>query len=91
MFILPQENQKFKYNYFIFDLKINDKTMPVVIAAVISMGVTLLIYFMNQIISLIGVTWIKEILEKIDFVNYYSNFTYGLLNVCGPCLPAHHQ
>ena len=60
---------------------ISSLTESVVIAAVISMGVNLLIYFMNQIISLIGVTWIKEILEKLDFVNYYSNFTYGLLNV----------
>ena len=60
---------------------ISSLTESVVIAAVISMGVNLLIYFMNQITGLIPITWITTILGKLDFVNYYSNFTYGLLNV----------
>lgn len=56
-------------------------TESVVIAAVAGMGVGLLIYMMNTFTSYISVSWITAIINKIDFVNYYTNFTYGLLNI----------
>ncbi|MCD8026135.1 MAG: ABC transporter permease [Clostridiales bacterium] len=56
-------------------------TESVIIAAVAGMGVGLVIYMMSTFTSVIPVDWIATVLDKIDFVNYYTNFTYGLLNV----------
>ncbi len=56
-------------------------TESVIIAAVAGMGIGLLIYMMNTFSNYISINWINEILGKIDFVNYYTNFTYGLLNI----------
>lgn len=60
---------------------ISSLTESVVIAAVAGMGVGLIIYMMNTFTSYISIEWITNILAKIDFVNYYTNFTYGLLNI----------
>ena len=51
-----------------------------VVAAVLGMGVGLLISMMSYFVSLIDVEWIKTVLEKISFLNYYQNFTIGLLS-----------
>lgn len=56
-------------------------TESMVIAAVLGMGVGLLISMMGYFSSLISVSWIATLIEKIDFMTYYSNFTYGILSV----------
>lgn len=56
-------------------------TESMVVAAVIGMGVGLVISMTNYLISLIQVDWIKNILNKINFLSYYENFTYGLLSI----------
>ena len=56
-------------------------TESMVIAAVIGMGVGLIISMTNYLISLIPVEWITNILNKINFLSYYENFTYGVLSV----------
>ncbi len=56
-------------------------TESMVIAAVIGMGVGLVISMTNYLISLISVEWITNILNKINFLNYYENFTYGVLSI----------
>ena len=54
----------------------------IVLAAimVLGMGVGLLISMMSYFVSLIDVEWIKTVLEKISFLNYYQNFTIGILS-----------
>lgn len=56
-------------------------TESMVIAAVIGMGVGLIISMTNYLISLISVEWITNILNKINFLSYYENFTYGVLSI----------
>ena len=56
-------------------------TESMVIAAVIGMGAGLVISMTNYLISLISVEWITNILNKINFLNYYENFTYGILSI----------
>ena len=56
-------------------------TESMVVAAVIGMGVGLVISMTNYLISLIHVDWIKNILNKINFLSYYENFTYGILSI----------
>lgn len=56
-------------------------TESVIIAAVSGMGIGLLIYMMNTFSNYISIGWITEVLSKIDFVTYYTNFTYGLFNI----------
>ena len=56
-------------------------TESMVVAAVIGMGVGLVISMTNYLISLIQVDWIKNILNKINFLSYYENFTYGILSI----------
>ena len=54
--------------------------LTVALPAVLGMGVGLLISMMSYFVSLIDVEWIKTILEKISFLNYYQNFTIGILS-----------
>ncbi len=56
-------------------------TESMIIAAIAGMGAGLIIYMMNSFIRMISIEWITNILNKIDFVNYYTNFTYGLLDI----------
>ncbi len=56
-------------------------TESMVIAAVFGMGVGLIISMANYLISLIPVEWITNILNKINFLSYYENFTYGVLSI----------
>lgn len=60
---------------------ISSLTESMVVAAVVGMAVGLIIDTMSYIISLIPVEWIANILGKINFLNYYTNFTYGILSV----------
>ena len=52
-----------------------------IISAVAGMGVGLLIYMLSNLSSYITVDWIASIVKKIDFLTYYTNFTYGMLNL----------
>lgn len=56
-------------------------TESMIIAAVIGMAVGFVILMMSTFISFISIDWITAILEKINFIDYYVNFTYGLLNI----------
>ena len=55
-------------------------TESMVVAAVVGMGAGLLIATMNNFISVIPVKWITDTLEKISMLNYYTNFTYGIVS-----------
>lgn len=56
-------------------------TESMIIAAIAGMGVGLVISVMNYFINMVTVEWIEFILDKINFLDYYSNFTYGILNI----------
>lgn len=56
-------------------------TESVVIAAVIGMGAGLVISITNYLVSLIPFEWLKNIVNKINFLSYYENFTYGILSI----------
>lgn len=56
-------------------------TESMVVAAVIGMAVGLLINMMSFLIGQIQITWISTVLGKINFMNYYTNFTYGILSI----------
>lgn len=56
-------------------------TESMIISAVAGMGVGLLIYMLSNLTNYITVDWISTIVKKIDFLTYYTNFTYGMLNL----------
>lgn len=56
-------------------------TESMIIAAILGMAVGFVILMMNTFVSLISVEWISNALNKINFVNYYVNFSYGLLSI----------
>ena len=60
---------------------ISSLTESMVVAAVVGMAAGLVIDIMSYFISTIQVEWIANILQKINFLNYYTNFTYGILSV----------
>lgn len=63
------------------DIFISVLTESMIISAVAGMGVGLLIYMLSNLSSNITVDWIATIVNKIDFLTYYTNFTYGMLNL----------
>lgn len=63
------------------DVFISVLTESMIISAVAGMGVGLLIYMLSNLSSYITVDWIAAIVKKIDFLTYYTNFTYGMLNL----------
>lgn len=65
------------------DIFISAMTESQVIAAIMGMAVGLLVYLLNTMTSMIEVEWIAEILNRISFINYFSNFAYGLLDLSG--------
>lgn len=56
-------------------------TESMIISAVAGMGVGLLIYMLSNLSSYITIDWISNLVSKIDFLTYYTNFTYGMLNI----------
>ena len=60
---------------------ISSLTESMVVAAVVGMGVGLVIDTMDYFISIIPIKWITFVLEKINFLEYYKNFTYGILSI----------
>ena len=63
------------------DIFISVLTESMIISAVAGMGVGLLIYMLSNLSSNITVDWTATIVKKIDFLTYYTNFTYGMLNL----------
>lgn len=63
------------------DIFISVLTESMIISAVAGMGVGLLIYMLSNLSNNITVDWIATIVKKIDFLTYYTNFTYGMLNL----------
>ena len=63
------------------DIFISVLTESMIISAVAGMGVGLLIYMLSNLSSNITVDWLATIVKKIDFLTYYTNFTYGMLNL----------
>ena len=63
------------------DIFISVLTESMIISAVAGMGVGLNIYMLSNLSSNITVDWIATIVKKIDFLTYYTNFTYGMLNL----------
>lgn len=60
---------------------ISSLTESMIIAAVAGMGIGLLIYMLNSFTNYISISWIAQLVAKIDFLTYYTNFTYGMLNI----------
>ena len=65
------------------DIFVSALTESQVIAAIVGMAVGLITYMMGTIVSMIDVEWIASALTAISFTNYYSNFTYGILDPTG--------
>ncbi|MCI7086106.1 ABC transporter permease [bacterium] len=63
------------------DIFISALTESQVIAAVAGFAIGLLIYLMEVLISNLPFEWMKDALQSVNFLNYYENFTYGILNV----------
>lgn len=63
------------------DIFVSSLTESQIISAVAGLAIGLIIFFMDNIINYIPFDWIKSILESINFVNYYSSFTYGILRL----------
>ena len=60
---------------------ISSLTESMIIAAVAGMGIGLLIYMLNSFSNYVSITWIASLITKIDFLTYYTNFTYGMLSI----------
>ena len=60
---------------------ISSLTESMVVAAVIGMAAGLVIDTMSSFSKLVPIPWVQFVLEKIYFLNYYSNFTYGILSI----------
>ena len=65
------------------DVFISSLTESQVIAAVVGMAVGLTVYMMGTIISMVKIEWLSNALEAISPLNYYNNFTYGMLDLSG--------
>lgn len=60
---------------------ISAMTESMVVAAVVGMAAGLAIDTMGFFVSVISVDWISWLLDRINFLNYYTNFTYGILSI----------
>lgn len=65
------------------DIFISALTESQVIAAIVGMAVGLLVYLLSSITSMIEAEWLINIINKISFTTYFSNFTYGLFDLSG--------
>lgn len=68
-------------SFIAINVFISSLTESMIVAAVAGMAIGLIIDMMTYFISMISVTWITDILQKINFINYYQNFTYGILSI----------
>ncbi len=56
-------------------------TESMIIAAVVGMALGLLISFLKNISDMLSIDWVTFVLEKINPLTYYTNFTYGILSI----------
>lgn len=63
------------------DLFISALTESQVIAAVLSIGVGLLIYMIDSLTSLINVEWVTNLLGNLSFDAHFTNFINGIINL----------
>lgn len=63
------------------DLFISALTESQVIAAVISIGVGLLIYMLDSLSNLISAEWFVSILHNLSFDAHFTNFINGIINL----------
>ncbi len=56
-------------------------TESMIIAAVFGMAVGLLISMLSSLASMVSISWISSILKSVSFMEYYTNFTYGILSI----------
>ena len=60
---------------------VSSLTESQIVAAIISIGVGLLIYYMDRLASSINVDFIKTILSAISFTTPYQNFAVGIIKL----------
>ena len=63
------------------DLFISALTESQIIAAVISIGVGLLIYMLDSLSSMISVEWLTSFFHNISFDAHFTNFINGIINL----------
>lgn len=63
------------------DLFISALTESQVIAAVVSIGIGLLIYMLDSLSNVFNVDWLTAILHNISFDAHFTNFINGILNL----------
>ncbi|MCH5299687.1 MAG: ABC transporter permease [Ruminococcus sp.] len=63
------------------DIFISSLTESQVISAVAGFAIGIVIYLMSNFTSSIPFAWLASILETVNFLNYYQNFTYGVLRL----------
>lgn len=56
-------------------------TESMIVAAIFGMAVGFIILMMSTFTSVIPFEWLATAFEKINFITYYVNFSYGLLNI----------
>lgn len=56
-------------------------TESMIVAAIFGMAVGFVILMMSTFTRVIPFEWLSAALEKINFITYYVNFSYGLLNI----------
>lgn len=68
-------------SFIAINVFISALTESMIVAAVAGMAIGLIIDMLSYFVSVISITWISDLLQKINFVNYYQNFTYGILSI----------
>ena len=63
------------------DLFISALTESQIIAAVVSIGVGLLIYMLDSLSSLISTEWVTSLLHNLSFDAHFTNFINGIINL----------
>lgn len=51
------------------------------VAVFITLGVSILIFFLDAIANIVPISFISNALSSISFMNHYTNFTMGILSV----------
>ena len=63
------------------DMFLSTLTESQIIAAVLSIGVGLLIYMLDSLSSILNVEWITAVLHNISFDAHFTNFINGIVNL----------
>lgn len=63
------------------DLFISALTESQIIAAVLSIGVGLLIYMLDSLAGMLSVDWITSLFHNISFDAHFTNFINGIINL----------